>query len=286
MDIISDHVYQTFYSQIAKTFFALLIVVLIYTSAALAARRIERKSMRERFKIRFFYVMTFIFIALLIHIWLRGFGTIFAVIGFALAAVIITNKESIMNFTGFLIIQWRELFTEGDQIQIETVNGEVRKIGVLYITVLEYFSASHTVPTGRMIRIPNGSVITGQVINYSHTSHFLAHQIAMVITLDSELAPTIKLMEDTIKTVLMSYYQNKFEYSKEYLNKRDKRYLSLINWEPTVDVSFHQEKPFGIELKAYYYCYSVDHSNIERDIYLKLIPAIQTHDKIHLSQVT
>jgi small-conductance mechanosensitive channel len=280
------HLYQTLYSQLAKTFFALLIVILIYTVTALASRRIERKSMRERFKIRLFYVSTFIFLALMIHIWLRGFGTIFAVIGFALAALIVTNKESIMNFTGFLIIQWRELFTEGDQIQIGTVNGEVRKIGVLYITILEYLSSSNSIPTGRITRIPNGQVITGQVINYSQTSHFLAYAIPVVFTLESDLASATKLITDTIKKVLTNHYQNKFEYSKDYLEKKDKYYLALINWEPFVDISFHQEKPFGIQLKAHYYCYSSDHDNIEREIYLSLIPAIQNHDKIKLSYLT
>jgi small-conductance mechanosensitive channel len=286
MDIIGAHLYPLLYSQIAKTFFALLMVVLIYIVLSLLSRRITRKSLRERFKIRLFYVMTFVFLLLLIHIWLRGFGPIFAVIGVVIAALIVTNKETIMNFTGFLIIQWRELFTEGDHIQIGSVNGEVKKIGVLYLTILEYMPSSENAATGRVIYIPNAQVVTGQVMNYSQTSHFLAYHVSLVITLDSELALAVQTIQDIIQQVLTAYYDDKPAYAKEYLAHKNKRYSSLVGWTPFVDISFHQDKPLGIQLKANYYCYAADHDVIERAIYLAFIPVLQKHTQIQLSRVT
>jgi small-conductance mechanosensitive channel len=286
MDIISTRLYPLLYSQIAKTFFALLIVTLIYVIFSLVSRRITRKSIRERFKVRLFYVMTFIFLLLVIHTWLRGFGPIFAVIGVVFAALIVTNKETIMNFTGFLIIQWRELFTEDDHIQIGTVNGVVKKIGILYLTILEYMPSSEKLATGRVMYIPNAQVITGQVTNYSQTSHFLAYHVSLVITPDSDLALAVETIQTIIQQVLTEHYQGKPEYAKEYLAHKNKRYSGLVDWNPFVDVSFHQDKPFGLKLRANYYCYAIDHDVIEKTIYLALIPALQKHTQVQLARVT
>jgi small-conductance mechanosensitive channel len=274
---------QLLYSQMAKTFFAILIVLLIYAVINILSGRITRKSIRERFKIRLFYVMTFVFLVMMIQIWLKGFGTIFAVVGFALAGIIVASKESVMNFTGFLIIQWRELFTEEDYIQINSLHGRVKKIGVLYISLLEYLPGSENIPTGRTIYVPNNSIITGQVINYSQTSHFLAYQIQFTITPTSPIEPAISLIKNTIRQVLDEYYQAKQEYSKEYLLRKDKTYTNSIEWDPLVDIAFRHEKPFGIQLKAHYYCYALDHDKIERILYEKLIPGVQKLPDVHFA---
>jgi small-conductance mechanosensitive channel len=272
------------YYQLSTTIITTIIVFLLYQCLSFVfVRRIESERNRERARIRLVYIMTFVFVLLMAKIWFKGFTTIFAVIGVVLAALVVTNKESIMNFTGWLVIQWRELFTEGDHVQILNHSGQVLKIGMFHITLLEFVNDSEKAASGRIVRIPNNAIITGQSTNYSQTSHFLAYHLSFVVMGDSDLPAAIELTNQVVTKVLSEYYQNRPEYNKEYLMRKNSRYFALVNMEPFIELEPRQEKPFGIKVNVRYYCYARDHEVIEQKIWLTLLPILQTHDKVKLS---
>ena len=74
---------------------------------------------KKRRRVRLLYVMAIFFIFILAQIWVEGFTQLLAILGLVSAALVITNKEIIMNFSGWLIIIWRGLFTEDDLIEIQ-----------------------------------------------------------------------------------------------------------------------------------------------------------------------
>ena len=71
----------------------------------------KRKSMKYRVALR--YILVFCLIFFMAKIWVEGFGYFLTVIGVVAAALTITQKEYLMNFVGWLIIMWRDLFVEG-----------------------------------------------------------------------------------------------------------------------------------------------------------------------------
>lgn len=81
-------------------------------------------------------------------------------LGLVAAGLVVTNKESIMNFAGFLIINWRGIFTEDDFIQIQNHIGCVESIQPFYFKLYETTSTNQKQATGRAIKIPNSLVIT------------------------------------------------------------------------------------------------------------------------------
>src|ERR1700731_4295063 len=139
---------------ILSTVVAAVVIAIIYfiAVAALTKKTDDLKEKRRR-KVRLFYLMAIFFIFILARIWVEGFTQLLAVLGLVSAALVITNKEIIMNFTGWLIIIWRGLFSEDDLIEIQQYKGYVRSIHVLYFSLLEIDKESHNVITGRMIRI-------------------------------------------------------------------------------------------------------------------------------------
>lgn len=276
--------FYSFYVQLIETVTILIIMSTVYlVLTLLVAPRIESDREGQRFKIRVTYLTVFIFLTLMIRIWFTGFNTIFTVLGVVIAALVVTNKETIMNFTGWLIIQWRELFTEGDHIQIQNYSGQVRNIGILYITLLEYITDSERLTTGRIIRIPNGVVVNTQIINYSQTSHFLAYKMSFVITADSDLLLAVQLTANTIRDAVVNYYQYRPEYNREYLLRKNRKYFSMVNMEVYVGVTPQLEVPCGVKLTAYYYCYALDHEAIEQKIWLVLLPLLQCHETVKIS---
>lgn len=274
--IEQNHFLGALYAQLGRSLITTVVVVLIYLILSfLLGRQIKSKRSRRLFKARFFYVSSFIFFLLMARIWFQGFTTILAVIGVVLASFVVTNKESIMNFTGWLIIQWRDLFTEGDHVLINHFHGKVQKIGMLYMTLLEYIEGTEGNATGRIIRLPNSFVITSQVINYSQTSHFLAQTIQLTLALESDIRFAMEVTLSTVKNVLSQHYRGRSEYTNEFLSQKNPDYAQLINFEPWAQLRLKQEAPRGIQLTVYYYCFAIDHELIERKIWLNLLNALQ-----------
>jgi small-conductance mechanosensitive channel len=73
-----------------------------------------------------------VYLLLLARIWVQGFGQLIAVLGLVSAALVVINKDNIINLVGFLIIMWRGLFSENDLIQVQSFRGVVQNVGVLY----------------------------------------------------------------------------------------------------------------------------------------------------------
>ncbi|MCP4752888.1 MAG: mechanosensitive ion channel [Proteobacteria bacterium] len=74
--------------------------------------------------------MFFLGFMLIGRLWIHGLQPILTFLGIVTAALVITQKEAILNATGFVFILWRDLFAIGDRIQIDTHKGDV--IGISY----------------------------------------------------------------------------------------------------------------------------------------------------------
>ncbi len=281
---LSNIIFKSLYHQLASMIIAFLLLTIVYLVASFIINsKVESQRLRNRYKMRVFYVACFLFLLFIARIWLEGFSTIFAVLGLVSAALVVTNKEIIMNFMGFFIIQWRELFTENDHIQIQNYNGYVQKIGILYVTLWELNDNSEKSFTGRVIRIPNGIVSSQAIINYSQTSHFLSFNIIFCITGDSNITSAIELTHNTIKQILLNFYQDRPEYSKKYLQQKNSKYADCVDFDVNITLQPRQEKPFGIQITANYFCFVLDHEAIEQKIWLDLLPLLQQHEQVKLS---
>ncbi len=79
-------------------------------------QRLETDKQRQKLRLRLRYIAACIFIIALCQIWVEGVKHIFTALGLVGAGLMISNKETIMNFVGFLIINQRSMFSEGDFI--------------------------------------------------------------------------------------------------------------------------------------------------------------------------
>ena len=109
-----------------STVVAALVIAVVYLLALmLLTSKTEDFKEKKRRRVRLLYVMAIFFIFMLAQIWVEGFTQLLAILGLVSAALVITNKELIMNFSGWLIIFWRGLFTEDDLIEIQQYKGYV-----------------------------------------------------------------------------------------------------------------------------------------------------------------
>jgi small-conductance mechanosensitive channel len=271
------------YGNATRTLLTLAALLLTYVVINLIAmRRIESQKQRRRFRIRSFYITAIISLFLLARIWVEGFTHLLYALGLVSAALVISNKESIMNIIGWFIINWRELFIEDDLIQIQNFKGYVKHLGLMYVTLAEASDKGKGSISGRVIRVPNGWVSNNALINFSQTSHLIEQQILLIVNAQSDINLAKQILRDVVSFQLNKHYQNKKEYSMDYLRKRNHQYADNLSLEPSVSVETKHEKPSGILITIHYFCFARYEDKLHKRIWGQLLERLKANPQIEL----
>ncbi|MDE4965568.1 mechanosensitive ion channel, partial [Francisella tularensis subsp. holarctica] len=88
-------------------------IILITIVASLAFYLIKKRATStkqiKKIKLRVIYLSIIIFFLVVIKIWLGGITNLFTMLSLVAAGLIIVNKETVMNFVGWIIINCRSL---------------------------------------------------------------------------------------------------------------------------------------------------------------------------------
>jgi small-conductance mechanosensitive channel len=264
-----QHMIDLFQSLIVFAVLCLLGVVWY----ALIKKKYTSMRAKRSFKYRIVYIMAMIYLVLLGRIWVNGFLHILAVLSLFAAGLVVVNKETVMNLVGALIINWRNLFAEGDYIQVSHYEGYVVTLGFFYFGLQESGADKGDVASGKFIRIPNGMIITTPVINYSVNSGVVRSRVKIVLNNQANLDVVKKIMATAFKETIVKYFEN---------YKQDRLLNKSSAQAPDIHISLQTEKPFGIVVKSYFYCYFKDESEIQSLYTEALINLFQQHDNITL----
>lgn len=217
------------------------------------------------------YVLMVFAVILLFQIWVEGFFEVLAVIGFFAAALTITQKDNLLNLIGWLIINWRDLFIEGDMIKIGTNVGVVRTIGFLYITLNEVGEGGINETTGRTIKIPNGMISKNAVMNFSakKTHRF---STTFVFSLETELQQIEKMIPELIEDVKSLTHNTYLEGSES------------VQFE--FSFSFIQVKPAGIGVHIHFYAPYHLKNRITELLQIAFIKRLQQDNKLKIASAS
>ncbi|MBN9287509.1 MAG: hypothetical protein BGO43_04575 [Gammaproteobacteria bacterium 39-13] len=246
------HLYST--KLINSLLITLFFVVTYSVLKLLLAQRIRPKKRFEQVSIRLRYILISFFMIFFIKIWVEGFIQILAFVGFISAAITLTQKDTLMNLVGWLIINWRGLFHEEDYIRIANNAGFVKSIGPLYFTLHEASLDFPTSATGRVAKIPNGLVTRNPVVNYSHeefvewTVNFIFKPIAKF-----DIFEKLFLL---LKEEMVHYIKHQPSNSMKETNTKS------VDFEPKYLVKIRQEKPAGYEMIIMFYCKHNDKADL------------------------
>jgi small-conductance mechanosensitive channel len=114
-------------------------------------------------------------------------GRLSFAIGVAGAGVAVALQDVLASIAGAFSIGFSKLYAIGDRIQIGDIRGDVIDIGLLRTTLLETGNwVSKDMYNGRVVRIPNSTVLKGTVFNYSQGFRFVWDEIKTVFTTTSD----------------------------------------------------------------------------------------------------
>jgi small-conductance mechanosensitive channel len=241
-----------------------LVVYLLFSNKA------DTKKHRSIIRKRFIYVMLILDILIITKIWVDGFEHIMTVFSLMAAGLVVANKESVMNLIGGLIISWRDLFVEGDFIQIQHYSGYVFSIGIMSFRLYETVSIDKKYATGRTIKIPNSLIITSPVVNFSPDSNLSLHKFFIQCKDERTLAGQLKQVLETIVTIIHHTYKDNPCYKKAYVKSHNRELSHLIDLEPKVFLEQWVDKEVHLRIVVQFYCFSQDHEQIAQQFWLRM----------------
>lgn len=258
------------FANITNTIVSFIVIVVIYVLVNLFfIRKVENQKRKKRIRIRAFYIAVLAFLFLMARVWVDGFMHLVAVLGLVSAGLVVTNKETIMNLVGWLIITWRGVFSEDDLIQIQTYKGYVKSIGVLYITLQEVSDHDFSILTGKEIKVPNGLTSNNSVINYSQTAKLVLSDVKLKFTL-SEYEEIKDQLLSSVKQIIAEYYhQNKY-YTQAAIVKFDRDLKNKIRLEPSLSFVNELDEVKKLNCIVNFYCLVEDRAKLTNMIIINI----------------
>lgn len=234
-------------------------------------KKYNTKRKQHQFRSRMAYLGILIFLVVLTRIWIDGFTHIFTMLSLVAAGLVVTNKETIMNFAGWLIINWRGVFSEGDFLQIQGLTGCVDSVRTFHFILRESITLDAGTFTGRVIKVPNGLIITTPFILFSPERHAILKNISYQVPMDGD---ALKILDQ------LTIYSKQI-WSERY--KDSKHFLQTINvskggtdknngsFEPSCKITLVQDKPTTVRLSVHYYCHPNDVNYFEEILTKKIV---------------
>jgi len=142
-------------------------------------------------------------------------------IGLALAL-----QKYVASYFGYFIIVFSNMLRVGDRIRIDSYKGDVRHIGIFYLTLDEVGEDEKLGGelTGKILHVPNSIVLDKPVLNFSKgyeknnkmvECDYIFDEIRIPISSDSDITKAVWLLEDIINKEDEVYQKESREVFKE-----------------------------------------------------------------------
>jgi small-conductance mechanosensitive channel len=235
-------------SQILKT---LVVIFILWVIRSLTLRvvhkNVESKRTTYKWRKNLTYISAFIGIILIAQIWFSALGNLSTYFGLLSAGLAIAIKDPVTDLAAWLFIIWRKPFDVGDRIELGKSKGDVIDIRPFKFTILEignWVDADQS--TGRVIHIPNHTVFTEQLANYTSDFQFIWNEIGIMVTFESDW----KKAKEILSTIAEEESKDFIEQAKEQIKRAAKSYL--IEYRYLTPIVYTNVKDSGVMLSIRY----------------------------------
>ncbi|MBN1109340.1 MAG: mechanosensitive ion channel [Methanomassiliicoccales archaeon] len=188
--LIIDHSYPDQYLQRGALTMAVLagfyLVFTIFLTIIFSTRVAEAKTRYQLRKV--LSVLNLIFsLGAIVTIWVTDPQALVVSYGILAAGVAIALQDLFRNITGGFIIFVQSPYRVGDRVRIKEVVGDVIDLSLMYTTLLELQEwVDGDQATGRLVMVPNGYILSGNVHNYTKDNNFLWDELVVPVSYESD----------------------------------------------------------------------------------------------------
>ena len=197
--------------QLHKVFITIFVVFLLITLQRFFLRYLSSKKWEsEKLYLKIHTYVRNLFLILvtlaIIIIWIPQIQSFAISIAAIAVAVVVSLKEIITMFTGGLIRSSTDLFNTGDRIEVNSIKGDVIRVGFFTTELLEVEECGQR--TGRTIHVPNNFSLTSPLLNESSLDEFCFHVLTLPIPVYQYSEDLKETLLDFVKTALELYVDN------------------------------------------------------------------------------
>ena len=200
-------------SFLGKCVAAVIGILLIHAAFRVLEQTLPRRFGRAdaRYRVRKFlvfsgYLSILLFLAILFEDRLGRLSFAFGVVG---AGVAVALQDVLASIAGAFSIGFSKLYSVGDRVQIGDTRGDVIDLGLLRTTLMETGNwVSRDSYNGRIVRIPNSTVLKGSVFNYSQGFRFMWDEIKVLFTTKSDCKLAREMLLRVAKEAIGEYLLN------------------------------------------------------------------------------
>ncbi|GAB4154709.1 MAG: mechanosensitive ion channel [Planctomycetota bacterium] len=229
-----------YFAAIWSVRYLLLKLVYMHTDSP-SARYVARKA-------TFYLAFAAMFIAALL-VWFEDISTLSMAtyLGLISAGLAIALRDMFANLAGWTYILMRRPLEVGDRVEIAGVTGDVVDIAAFEFAIVEI---GNWVPadqsTGRLVFIPNGTLFTKPLFNYTRGFNFIWEDLSLTITFESNWRKAKELLMKAVEEVAGEFVPQ----AEEEIKKATSRYYIMYRkLTPIVYTSVVQN---GIQLSVRY----------------------------------
>ncbi|ALO14671.1 mechanosensitive channel MscS [Salinivirga cyanobacteriivorans] len=216
-----------------------------------------------------------IFILLVADLWLVKFDSLATFFGLVSAGLAIALKDPITDLAGWLFIIWRKPFELSDRVEVGEHKGDVIDIRLFQFTLIEignWVGADQS--TGRVIHIPNASVFSHKLANYTTGFQYIWDEISVLVTFESDWEKAKAIIHE-----VTTYHTAKdVEHAQREIKHAAKKYLIFYkNLSPKVYTSVEES---GVLLSARYLVISKERRYMAEQIWEDILRKFKQNDDI------
>jgi small-conductance mechanosensitive channel len=214
---------------------------------ALAYRRAQDPWLRYRWRKSVNYLTLIVFLILIGRIWVEGVGSLATFLGLFAAGLAVALKDLVANLAGWAFIVWSRPFDVGDRIQVGAYAGDVIDLHLFQFTLNEignWVDADQS--TGRIVHVPNGTVLSQPVANYDKGFRYIWSEIPLTITFESNWKKAKAILE----SIAGRHAEQLTEQVEKDLLEASRRYL--IAYTKLTPIVYVRVAEHGIRLTLRY----------------------------------
>lgn len=131
----------------------------------------------------------------------HGLGPLIGSLGLIGAALTLALQKPILNFVGWLVIIFNRPFSVGDYIQIDSKDGEVIDIQIMFTSVKMFGNDAERI-WGKTVMIPNELVLANTVNNLTRVSDWLSEEVRIGVTFESNWKKALLDLQEIAESVV------------------------------------------------------------------------------------
>jgi len=190
-------------------------------------------------------------------------------------AVSLALQQPLLNLLGWVYIAVKQPYGVSDRIAIEGSKGDVLEIDFLTTTLREVngeLVSSHQ-PSGRLITVPNSSVLSAHVVNYSDAEFpYVWNEIAVQVAYETDLEFASELAREVADDYLGDDMERAVERFRALLTETEVE--REVSGRPSVNV---RQAESWVELRVRYVVEPTGGQQVKNELYRRILDEFNEH---------